>query len=271
METVRDANNDVTTITRALSCEECSKHKEVIGVLPLCSPLLGQTNASGICVQSRSQRCVANSPKTPQELKSGTILDRQLGETTNDIYDRIKVLLQMRGPPQAEWHRILELKQANKETFEMFAERMWVDFREYSGVGDCNRDHEILLQMLHNNDGPHIQNVLALGGNPPHNTIVWKHVELDIKIEQRSKTLKPTQWVAEGDYNIIICDYCHRPGHKIECCFKLHGAPQSKSKFRKVVDKSQRNRSKTVNKRQAEASSPHADLQAALEQLSKQT
>lgn len=104
----------------------------------------------------------------------------------------------MRGPPQAEWHRILELKHANKKTFEMFAEHMWVDFREYSGVEDCSRDHEILLQMLHNNDGPHIQNALALGGDPPHNTI-GAHVELDKNIKQRSKTLKPTQWVAEGE------------------------------------------------------------------------
>lgn len=49
--------------------------------------------------------------KIPQELRTGKILERQTGETNDDIYNRIKeVLLQMRGPPQAEWHRILDIK-----------------------------------------------------------------------------------------------------------------------------------------------------------------
>ncbi len=38
VKTVRDANNDVTTIIRALSCEECSKHREVIGNMPRRGP-----------------------------------------------------------------------------------------------------------------------------------------------------------------------------------------------------------------------------------------
>ncbi len=213
--------------------------------------------------------------KIPQELRTGTILERQLSETNDDIYNCIKeVLLQMRGPPQAEWHRILELKQSSKEAFETFAERMWVAFKEYSGVEDCNRNHEILLQMLRNNAGPLVQNALALGGDPPHNTFNAL-IEWATKIEQRSKTLKPrpvaaTQWVAEGDNNAIICDYCHRPGHKIERCFKLHGAPQSRFKFRKINNKSPRNLPKTTNVRHTEASSPHADIPAALEQIKEQ-
>ncbi|KAG7524834.1 hypothetical protein JOB18_017537 [Solea senegalensis] len=295
VKTVRDANNDVTTITRALSCDETSKHREVIGIMPRRGPfqtywdkLMLQASVYNLEPRDVWQIVLLTIPeelhsKIPQELRSGTILERQLGESNDDIYSRIKeVLIQMRGPPQAEWHRILKINQSNTETFEAFAERMWVTFREYSGAEDCNRNHEILLQMLRNNAGPHIQNALAMGGDPPHNTFN-AFVEWATKIEQRSKTLKmhtvaATQWVAEGDNNVIICDYCHRPGHKRERCFKLHGAPQSKFKFRKTTGKSLQDHSKTdsvrdretTNIRDTDVSGLYSDILAALEQIKKQ-
>lgn len=44
----------------------------------------------------------------------------------SDIYNRVKEdLLKMQGPTQAEWHRIIDIKQTNEETFEAFAEVLW--------------------------------------------------------------------------------------------------------------------------------------------------
>lgn len=287
VKTVTDANNGVTTITRALSCEETSKHREVIGIMPRRGPfqsywdkLMLQALVYNLEPRDVWQIVLITVPedlhsKIPQGLRTGTILERQPGETNDGIYNRIKeVLLQMRGPPQAEWHRILDIKQSNKETFETFAEHMWVVFKEYSGVEDCNRNHEILLQMLRNNAGPLVQNALALGGDPPHNTFNAL-VEWATKIEQRSKALKPrpvaaTQWVAEGDNNVVICDYCHRPGHKRERCFKLHGTPQSRFRFKKSTNKYPRNHFKTSYIGNTETRSPHTNILAAPEQIDEQ-
>ncbi len=289
VKTVRSANNDVNTITRALSCEECSRHKEVIGIMPRRGPfqsywdkLMLQASVYNLEPRDVWQIVLLTIPdelhsKIPQDLRSGTILERQLRENNNDIYERLKeVLLQLRGPPQAEWHRILTLKQTSTETFETFSERMWVAFREYSGVEDCNRNHEILLQMLRNNAGPHVQNALAVGGDPPHNTFDAL-VEWATKIEERSKIVKTrsiaaTQWVTDEANDIIICGYCRRPGHLKERCFKLNSVPQIKPKRKmSTFGKSPRNRLETADMTQTEVSNPLADFQATLEQLSEQT
>lgn len=288
VKTVRSANNDITTITRALSCEECLRHKEVIGLMPRRGPfqsywdkLMLQASVYNLEPRDVWQIVLLTIPdelhsKIPQDLRSGTILERQLGETNNDIYERLKeVLLQMRGPPQAEWHRILSLKQTSSETFETFSERMWVAFKEYSGVENCHRNHEILLQLLRSNAGPLVQNALALGGDPPQNTFDAL-VEWATKIEERSKTTKTrfiaaTQWETD-EVDVMICDYCHRPGHLKNRCFKLISASQLKpnrkmSKFRK----SPQNRSETADMRRMEVNQPPTDFQATLEQLTEQT
>ncbi|KAG9282445.1 hypothetical protein AMEX_G1108 [Astyanax mexicanus] len=243
VKTVRDANNDVTTITRALSCDECSKHKEVVGMMPRRGPF--QSYWDRIMLQASVYNLEPRDvwqiilltipqelqPKMSHDLRTGNILIRLPGETTSDIYNRIKEnLLELRGPTKAEWHRIIDNKQTNMETFEAFAERMWVTFREYSGVPECDRDHEILLQMLRSNAGPQIQNALALGGDPPHNTYNAL-IEWATKIEQRSKVYKTqpiaaAHWKAEGNSDAIVCSYCKRHGHDRKHCFKLRDETQ---------------------------------------------
>lgn len=127
--------------------------------------------------------------------------------------------------------------------------------------------------MLCNNAGPIVQNALALGGDLPHNTFSAL-VEWATKIEQRSKTIKPrpvaaTQWVAEGD-NVNTYNYCRHPGHTIECCFKLHGTPQSKFKFRKMSNRPLRNFSRNTNMRHTEPNGPYVEVITALEKSKDQ-
>ena len=106
------------------------------------------------------------------ELRTGTIMVKdEDGEEDSDMYNHLKeALLQLRGPKHAAWHKILDIKQALKEAFEVFAVWMWVSFKEHSGVKNASRNQEVLLQLLKNNAGSHIQQALANGADPPENT-----------------------------------------------------------------------------------------------------
>lgn len=110
-------------------------------------------------------------PKMQTELRSGQIIVKQEGERDVDVYKRLKQTLQeLRGPPHAEWNRILEVKQTSKEPFEIYAEGLWVTYKEHSGLEDAGHDQEVLLQLLKNNAGSHIQQALVHGADPPENT-----------------------------------------------------------------------------------------------------
>lgn len=104
-----------------------------------------------------------------------------------DVIARLKAaLLKLRGPTHAEWDKILDIKQVGKESFEAYAERMWVSYKEHSGLENAERDHDVLLQILKNNAGPHIQQALMQGAEPPENTY-QSLVDWASKIESRQK------------------------------------------------------------------------------------
>ncbi len=93
-------------------------------------------------------------PKLNTEMKSGNIMNRVNDETHEGIYERLKqALLDMRGPSHADWSKILEIKQAGNESFETYAERLWVTYREHSGLENADRNHDALLQLVKNNAG----------------------------------------------------------------------------------------------------------------------
>lgn len=183
LKTMTNADEVVTTISCPLTCEECTKHKEVVGMMPRKGPfqpywdnLMLQASVYNLEVRDVWQIALLTipeelKPKMSPELRSGEIVIKQEGENENDVYERLKeTLLELRGPTHAEWNRILEIKQANKEPFEMYAERLWVTYKEHSGLEDAQRDQEVLLQLLKNNAGPHIQQALVHGADPSENT-----------------------------------------------------------------------------------------------------
>ncbi|ROL49598.1 hypothetical protein DPX16_15924 [Anabarilius grahami] len=183
LKTMTNADDEVTTISRPLTCEECTKHKEVVGMMPRKGPfqpywdnLMLQASVYNLEVRDVWQIALLTipeelKPKMSPELRSGEIVIKREGENENDVYERLKeTLLGLRGPTHAEWNRILEIKQANKEPFEMYAERLWVTYKEHSGLEDAQRDQEVLLQLLKSNAGSHIQQALVHGADPSENT-----------------------------------------------------------------------------------------------------
>ncbi|KAJ8364256.1 hypothetical protein SKAU_G00130870 [Synaphobranchus kaupii] len=137
-----------------------------------------------------------------EELRTGTIMVKEEEDEDSDVYDRLKAaLLRLRGPTHAAWHKILDIKQAPKEAFEVYAERMWVSFKEHSGVENANRDQEVILQLLKNNAGSYIQQALANGADPPENTfrslVDWAS-KIEVAKQGKLRAIAATQWVAEG-------------------------------------------------------------------------
>lgn len=224
------------------------------------------------------------------ELRSGRIVIKQEGERDTEVYERLKVaLLDLRGPTHAEWNRILKIKQANREPFEVFAERLWVTYKEHSGLEDAQRDQEVLLQLLKNNAGPHIQQALVHGADPPENTY-RSLVDWASKIETRLKQTKTriiatTQWLAEGKgvknpelklQSQPRCFYCKKGGHTVQNCFKLKNQtthPKSDNEILKrlgeLIAKNEisGNDAKQAEKQMQEADSPYKSLQADLASL----
>ncbi|KAJ8403181.1 hypothetical protein AAFF_G00353980 [Aldrovandia affinis] len=104
-------------------------------------------------------------------LKTGRIVERGGRDTEDDALERLKAeLIELRGPVPTAWSKILDRKQGTKEPFEVYADRLWTLFTEYSGLEDANRDNNILLELLKNNAGPHVEQALTFGGGPAENT-----------------------------------------------------------------------------------------------------
>lgn len=261
LKTVTNADDTVTVISRPLTCEECARHKEVVGPMPRRGPfqpywdnLMLQASVYNLELRDVWQVALLTIPEElrsqlPEELKTGAIMVK--GEDDEDdsvVYDRLKeALLRLRGPTHAAWHTILDIRQAQKEAFEVFAERMWVSFKEHSGIENANRDQEVLLQLLKNNAGSHIQQALANGADPPENTF-RSLVEWASKIENRlakqgkPRTIAATQWVAEGKGGASPqgsgnssqrgCPFCNKPNHSLNQCWVLRdslGLPRQSS------------------------------------------
>ena len=307
LKTITNADDTVTVISRPLTCEECSRHKEVVGMMPRRGPfqpywdnLMLQASVYRLELRDVWQIALLTIPEElrsqlADDLRTGTIMVKdEDGEEDIDVYSRLKeALLQLRGPTHAAWHKILDIKQALKEAFEVFAERMWVSFKEHSGVENANRNQEVLLQLLKNNAGPHIQHALANGADPPENTY-RSLVEWASKIENRlAKQSKPraiaaTQWVAEGKGVVSsqgsgngtqrACSFCNKSNHSLNYCWVLRDAlglprnsPQSilqdlqslKSGGRKAGNQSSVEQKPT----KASNSNPYSELQAALAAL----
>ena len=165
---------------------------------------------------------------------------------------------------------------------------MWVSFKKQSGVENASRNQEVPLQLLKNNAGPHMQQALANGADPPENTY-RSLVEWASKIENRlAKQSKPhaieaTQWVAEGKGVVSsqgsgngtqrACPFCNKSNHKPNYCWVLRDAlglhrnsPQSILQDLQLL-KSGNQSSVEQKLTNTSNSNPYSELQAALAAL----
>lgn len=244
LKTITNTNDEIMTISRPLTCDECSKHKQIVGMMPKRGPF--QPYWDALMLQATVYKLETRDvwqitlltipdelrPKLTQEMRSGDIIKQEDdNETDEQIYDRLKqALLDLRGPTSADWSKILEIKQANNEPFETYAERLWVTYKEHAGMENADRDHEPLLQLLKNHASTPVQKALLGGVDPTENTFK-AIVEWGEKIEHRWKS-KPravasAHWLTEGKstsyfnpkpQNKLTCHFCKRVGHiKREC------------------------------------------------------
>ncbi len=161
-------------------------------------------------------------PKLNTEMKSGNIMNRVNDETDEGIYERLKqALLDMRGPSHADWSKILEIKQAGNESFETYAERLWVTYREHSGLETQTATMTHYCSLLKQCRHPRSKSVIN-GVDPAVNTF-RAIVDWGSRIENRWR-LKPrsvasAQWLTEGNStdkfsqrspNKMICHYCRK-------------------------------------------------------------
>ncbi len=243
LKTMTNADDEITTISRPLTCEECSRHKQVVGIMPRKGPfqpyweaLMLQANVYKLEIRDVWQIALLTipeelRPKLNTEMKSGNIMNRVNDETDEGIYERLKqALLDMRGLSHADWSKILEIKQAGNESFETYAERLWVTYREHSGLENADRNHDALLHLVKNNAGIPVQKALSNGVDPAENTF-RAIVDWGSRIENRWR-LKPrsvasAQWLTEGNStdkfsqrspNKIICHYCRKTNHVMRDC-----------------------------------------------------
>ncbi len=243
LKTMTNADDEITTISRPLTCEECSRHKQVVGIMPRKGPfqpyweaLMLQANVYKLEIRDVWQIALLTipeelRPKLNTEMKSGNIMNRVNDETDEGIYERLKqALLDMRGLSHADWSKILEIKQAGNESFETYAERLWVAYREHSGLENADRNHDALLQLVKNNAGIPVQKALSNGVDPAENTF-RAIVDWGSRIENRWR-LKPrsvasAQWLTEGNStdkfsqrspNKMICHYCRKTNHVMRDC-----------------------------------------------------
>ncbi len=243
LKTMTNANDEITTISRPLTCEECSRHKQIVGIMPRKGPfqpyweaLMLQANVYKLEIRDVWQIALLTipeelRPKLNTEMKSGNIMNRVNDETDEGIYERLKqALLDMRGLSHADWSKILEIKQAGNESFETYAERLWVTYREHSGLEIADRNHDALLQFVKNNASIPVQKALSNGVDLAENTF-RAIVDWGSRIENRWR-LKPcsvasAQWLTEGNStdkfsqrssNKMICHYCRKTNHVMRDC-----------------------------------------------------
>ena len=253
IKTIVGPNDTRTTVSRTLTCDECNAHKNVIGDLPRKEPfepywhaLQAQTNTFNLELRDVWQIVMVTIPrelkcKLSPELADGTIMNKRALEEDSDVLERLKqALIEVRGPTHTAWGVILNLKQEREEPFETFARRLWTVFNEYSGINNPDHDNAVLLQLLKENAGTHVQKAIAVGSGPPQNTfdaiVRWVTDMERCQINMQGQ-VAATNWVTEGqqtvrnykptrsEVNLPSCNYCKRPGHKTEDCLKLQNKP----------------------------------------------
>ena len=244
LKTMTNANGDITTISRPLTCDECSKHKQIVGMMPKKGPfqpywdtLMLQATVYKLETRDVWQIALLTIPeelraKLTAQMKSGDVIKRNNNETDENIFERLKqALLDLRGPTQADWSKILEIKQASNESFETYAERLWVTFKEHAGLENASRDHEPLLQLLKNHAGIPVQKALLNGVDPSENTfraIVEGGSRIEHRWKSKPRAVASAQWLTEGrspkSYNqksqTKLCHYCKRDNHLVKNCRK---------------------------------------------------
>ncbi len=243
LKTMTNADDKITTISRPLTCEECSRHKQIVGIMPRKGPfqpyweaLMLQANVYKLEIRDVWQIALLTipeelRPKLNTEMKSGNIMNRVNDETDEGIYERLKqALLDMRGLSHADWSKILEIKQAGNESFETYAERLWVTYREHSGLENADRNHDALLQLVKNNAGIPVQKVLLNGVDPAENTfraIVDWGSRRENRWRLKPRSVASAQWLTEGNStdkfsqrspNKMICHYCRKTNHVMRDC-----------------------------------------------------
>ncbi len=102
LKTMTNADDEITTISRPLTCEECSRHKQVVGIMPRKGPfqpyweaLMLQANVYKLEIRDVWQIALLTipeelRPKLNTEMKSGNIMNRVNDETDEGIYERLK-------------------------------------------------------------------------------------------------------------------------------------------------------------------------------------
>lgn len=99
LKTMTNANDEITTISRPLTCEEGSRHKQIVGMMPRKGPfqpywetLMLQAAVYKLEVRDVWQIALLTipeelGPKLTSEMKSGTITKRNNNETDEVIYE----------------------------------------------------------------------------------------------------------------------------------------------------------------------------------------
>ncbi len=102
LKTMTNADDEITTISRPLTCEECSRHKQVVGIMqrkgpfqPYWEALMLQANVYKLEIRDVWQIALLTipeelRPKLNTEMKSGNIMNRVNDETDEGIYERLK-------------------------------------------------------------------------------------------------------------------------------------------------------------------------------------
>ena len=267
IKTIVGPEDTRTTVSRALTCDECNAHKNIIGDLPRKEPfepywqaVLAQTNTFNLELRDVWQIVMVTIPrelkcKLSPELADGSIMTKRTFETEGEVLERLKqALLVVRGPTHTSWGRILCVKQDRDEPYETFAGRLWIAFNEFSGITNPSRDDEVLVQLLKENAGSHVQKAIAVGSCPPQNTfdaiVRWVTDMERCQINMQSEgQVAATNWVTEGpkqngewpqtgrnyrpriESHFPICNFCKKSGHKTEDCLKLQNKPNYRREF----------------------------------------
>ncbi|XP_067293408.1 uncharacterized protein [Pseudorasbora parva] len=97
LKTMTNADDEVTTISRPLTCEESTKHKEVVGMMPRKGPfqpywdnLMLQASVYKLEIRDVWQVALLTipdelKPKIPRELRNGEIIIKQEDEDDDDV------------------------------------------------------------------------------------------------------------------------------------------------------------------------------------------
>lgn len=249
LKIMKHPNGTETNIQRALTVHECNSFKAEIGPFPLKGPfqpwwrrVVRHKYAFQLEPKDIWQIVFTSIPnvliyKAPQVLFDGTIIQPiHPNESESEILNRLKLCLcDLRGKSPAEWELIYNRKQNIAESFETYAENLFELFEEYSGIDDVTRNNPILLGLLVEHAGPHVQKALMAGASPPKNTFE-DIVNWGTKVESRRQMR--SELAASGCHEDVkairqsskipckkqdrFCCSCLKMGHTEQKCWSLN-------------------------------------------------